>query len=98
MPPYFAFAPWTTGHLISLITYGVTALIIVWGADHYSGLAKRLENEEELRKLAVEELAHRLKNKIATIQAVISSKLRDSPRLRDDVQSLLQSLSAPTTS
>jgi two-component sensor histidine kinase len=94
MPPYYSFAPLIPGQSISLITYCVTALIIVWSADHYCNLAKRLENEEELRKLAVEELAHRLKNKIATIQAVISSKLRDSPQLRADLQSLLQALSA----
>ncbi len=92
--PNYTFVPLSPGQSISLFTYGVAALVIVWGADHYAGLAKRLENEEELRKLAVEELAHRLKNKIATIQAVISSKLRDSPRLRDEVQSLLQALSA----
>jgi two-component sensor histidine kinase len=55
---------------------------------------KRLEEEEELRKLAVGELAHRLKNKIATIQSVISSRLRNEPRIRDAILSLLSSLSA----
>jgi two-component sensor histidine kinase len=94
MPPYYSFVPLTPGQSISLVTYAVAALIIVWGADHYCTLATRLENEEELRKLAVEELAHRLKNKIATIQAVISSKLRDNPQLRGDIQGLLQALSA----
>ena len=94
MSPHYIFAPLTTGQSISLLTYAAAALVIVWAADHYSNLARRLENEEALRKLAVEELAHRLKNKIATIQAVISSKLRDAPQLRDDVQRLLQALSA----
>lgn len=94
MAPSYSFAPLTPGQSISLFTFGVAALIIVWGADHYAGLAKRLENEEQLRKLAVEELAHRLKNKIATIQALINSKLRDSPQIRDEVQGLLQALSA----
>ena len=94
MSPHYAFVPLSTGQSIGLFSYGVAALVIVWGADHYCSLAKRLENEEELRKLAVEELAHRLKNKIATIQAVISSKLRDNPQLRNDLQNLLQALSA----
>lgn len=93
MPPYYSVSL-TLGNSINLVLYSLSVLIIVWGADHYRSLAKRLESEEELRKLAVEELAHRLKNKVATIQAVISSKLRDSPRLRDEVQSLLQALSA----
>lgn len=94
MPQHYSFVPLTPGHSLSLIVYGLSAAIIVWGADHYCSLAKRLENEEEFRKLAVEELAHRLKNKIATIHAVISSKMRDHPQLRDDVQSLLHALSA----
>jgi two-component sensor histidine kinase len=74
--------------------YAVASLIIIWGAEHYRSLAKRFEEEEELRKLAVGELAHRLKNKIATIQSVISSKLRDDPQTRDAILSLLNSLSA----
>jgi hypothetical protein len=47
------------------------ALIIVWAAEHYRGLTKRLEDEQKYRELAVEELAHRLKNKVATIQSIV---------------------------
>jgi HWE histidine kinase len=42
--------------------------------------------ELRLRTLAVEELAHRLKNKIASIQSIISYQLREQPRLRDDIK------------
>ena len=94
MTPHYSFVPLNPGQSISLITYGVGALLIVWCVDHYASLGKRLENEEALRELAVEELAHRLKNKIATIQAVISTKLRDSPQLGNEVQGLLHALSA----
>jgi two-component sensor histidine kinase len=44
--------------------------------------------------LVVEELAHRLKNKIATIQSIISYRLREQPALRDDIVARLVSLSA----
>ena len=44
--------------------------------------------------MAVEELAHRLKNKIATIQAIISLQLRDSPQTRDAIMGRLIALSA----
>jgi two-component sensor histidine kinase len=94
MRPYFAFLPLTTGQSISLAVFLIACITIVWGADHYCRLATRLEAEEDLRKLAVEELAHRLKNKIATIQAVISSRLRDNPQARDAVLRMLTSLSA----
>ena len=90
----FAFLPLTAGQSLSLATYLIACMATVWSADHYAALAARLADEEDLRKLAVEELAHRLKNKVATIQAIISSRLRDNPQARDAVLSLLTSLSA----
>ena len=94
MVPHHAFLTLTVGQSISLATYLVASIATVWGADHYRKLLTRLEAEEDLRKLAVEELAHRLKNKIATIQAIISSRLRDNPQARDAILRLLTSLSA----
>ena len=44
--------------------------------------------------MTVEELAHRLKNKIATIQSIISLQLRDSPETRDAIIGRLIALSA----
>ena len=55
---------------------------------------KRLEDEEKFRKLAVEELAHRLKNKLATIQSIISFQLREEPQVRDAILRRLSALSA----
>src|SRR5262249_15425673 len=51
-------------------------------------------DEEQLRKLAVEELAHRLKNKVATIQAILRYRLRDYPDLAADIDGCLHALSA----
>jgi hypothetical protein len=50
---------------LELLTYAVACALIIWGADSYRRLAKRLPEEERLRVLAVEELGHRLKNKAA---------------------------------
>lgn len=68
--------------------------LVVWAAEHYRRLTKGLEDEENFRKLAVEELAHRLKNKLATIQSIISFQLRDEPQTRDAILSRLTALSA----
>jgi two-component sensor histidine kinase len=68
--------------------------IIVWAANHYRQLTRRLEDEEKFRKLTVEELAHRLKNKIATIQSIISFRLRKHPQARDEIMRSLIALSA----
>jgi two-component sensor histidine kinase len=94
MPPHFTFFPVTLGQQIGLLTYFFASLLIVWGADHYCKITKRLEDEEEFRKLAVDELAHRLKNKLATIQSIISFQLRDDPPIRDAILRRLAALSA----
>ena len=56
--------------------------------------SKFRKDEEKFRKLAVDELAHRLKNKLATIQSIISFQLRDDPQIRDAILSRLTALSA----
>ena len=93
MAPHFGFLPISVGQSISLALYLIASLAIVWSANHYAALTNRLKEEEEFRKLAVEELAHRLKNKVATIQAIVSSRLRDYPQARDTVLKMLASLS-----
>ena len=85
LPPYFVFSPLTSGQAISLLSYLFASLLVVWAAEHYRRLTKGLEDEENFRKLAVEELAHRLKNKLATIQSIISFQLRDEPQTRDAI-------------
>jgi TRAP-type C4-dicarboxylate transport system permease small subunit len=56
MPPHSP-APW---HALDLPLYALACGFLIWGAESYRRLASRLQNEEDLRKLAVEELAHRL--------------------------------------
>jgi two-component sensor histidine kinase len=94
MAPHFTFSPLTRGQQISLLTYLFASLLIVWGADHYRRLRQCLEDEEKFRKLTIDELAHRLKNKMATIQSIISFQLRDDAPARDAILSRLTALSA----
>ena len=82
------------GEQISLIAYFVTSLIIVWTGDHYRNLTKRLEDAEKFRELAVAELAHRLKNKVATIQSIVTLRLREDPQTRDEILHCFGSLRA----
>ena len=88
------FFPLARGQQVSVIAYLVTSLVIVWLADHYRKLTKRLEDEEKFRELAVEELAHRLKNKIATIQSIVTLRLREDPQARDEILKCFGSLKA----
>ena len=94
LSPPMTFFPLQVGQVISLIAYLITCLIIVWAAEHYRRLTKRLEDEQNFRELAVEELAHRLKNKVATIQSIVSLRLREDPQARDEIVKCLGSLKA----
>ena len=82
-----------SGQEFNLAAYLFASLLIVWGADRLRVLTKQVEGEERLRKLAVEELAHRLKNKLATLQSIVSYQLREHPRIRDDILGRLYALS-----
>lgn len=94
LDPPMTFFPLTSGQRLSLIAYLFTSLLIVWAADHYRKLTKRLEDEEKFRQLAVQELAHRLKNKVATIQSIVTLRLREHRDVRDEILACFESLKA----
>ena len=100
LPPHLAFFVLKPKSELELAAYFAACGFIIWGAESYRRLvrkhrdvARRLLDEEKLRKTAVEELAHRLKNKIATIQAIVSYQLRGHPELRDAIAARLVALS-----
>jgi two-component sensor histidine kinase len=94
MPPAYSFSLERTGDSLTLVVFAFGSAFIIFASDYFRRAAKRLEDEQQLRQLAVEELAHRLKNKIATIQAIISVQLREHPEIRKDILDRLQALSA----
>ena len=94
LPPHFHLFPLVAGSATRLGGYVFSASLIIWGATSYRRLAERLEKEESLRELAVRELGHRLKNKIATIQSIISFQLRGQPQLKANINDRLVALSA----
>ena len=62
--------------------------LMIWGVEHYRSVAaqqreisRRLIEEEEYRRLVVDELQHRLKNKLSTIHAVLHQVLQDQPKI-----------------
>jgi two-component sensor histidine kinase len=82
---------------IYLMVCGLT----IWGIEHYRSLAlnqrqiaKRLIQEEEYRKLVVDEFQHRLKNKSSTIHAVLHLVLQDQPHIWASIDQRIRALSA----
>ena len=57
-------------------------------------ISKRLIQEEEYRKLVIDELQHRLKNKLSTIHAVLHQVLRDQPQVWASIDQRIRALSA----
>ena len=94
MSPVFTFSLERYGDKVTLVSFAFVSFLLVLVGDHFRRVTKRLEDEEQLRQLAVQELAHRLKNKIATIQAIISIQLRDQPQVRNDILDRLAALTA----
>lgn len=84
-----------------LVIFWAVCGITIWGVEHYRTMvaqqreiAKRLIQEEEYRKLVVDELQHRLKNKSSTIHAVLHQALQDRPEVWDRIDHRIRALTA----
>jgi two-component sensor histidine kinase len=84
-----------------LVIFWAVCGITIWGVEHYRTMvaqqreiAKQLIKEEEYRKLVVDELQHRLKNKSSTIHAVLHQALQDRPDIWDRIDHRIRALSA----
>ena len=97
----FSGAPADTARLALLAIYLFVCSLTIWGIAHYRSIAaqqrdisRRLIREEEYRKLVVDELQHRLKNKLSTIHAVLHQVLQDQPQIWAGIDQRLRALSA----
>src|SRR6202043_3483174 len=87
--------------LVLLAIYLIVCGLTIWGVEHYRSIAsnqrqiaKRLIQEEEYRKLVVDEFQHRLKNKSSTIHAVLHLVLQDQPHIWASIDQRIRALSA----
>src|SRR5437660_7265395 len=90
-----------SARFVLLVIYWAVCGVTIWGVEHYRAIAahqrqisKRLIEEEEYRKLIVDELQHRLKNKTSTIHAVMHQVLADHPQIWNGVDRRIRALSA----
>jgi two-component sensor histidine kinase len=97
----FGDAPADFARLALLVIFLMVCGLTIWGVEHYRSVAskqreisKRLIREEEYRKLVVDELQHRLKNKLSTIHAVLHQILQDQPQIWASIDRRMRALSA----
>jgi two-component sensor histidine kinase len=87
--------------LVLMTIFLIVCALTIWGVEHYRLLAskqreisERLIREREYRRLVVEELQHRLKNKVSTIHAVLHQVLQNQPQVWARIDHRMRALSA----
>jgi two-component sensor histidine kinase len=97
----FGDAPTDFARLALSVIYLVVCCLTIWGVEHYRSvaanqreIAAQLIQEEAYRKLIVDELQHRLKNKLSTIHAVLHQVLQDQPQVWASIDQRMRALSA----
>ncbi|MGO8909437.1 MAG: sensor histidine kinase [Bradyrhizobium sp.] len=97
----FGDAPTDFARLALLLIFLTVCGVTIWGVEHYRSVAskqreisKRLIREEAYRKLVVDELQHRLKNKVSTVHAVLHQVLQDQPQIWASIDRRMRALSA----
>jgi two-component sensor histidine kinase len=97
----FGAAPTDLARLALLLIYLIGCGLTIWGIEHYRTIASnqreiagRLIQEEAYRKLMVDELQHRLKNKLSTIHAVLHQVLYDQPQIWATIDHRMRALLA----
>jgi two-component sensor histidine kinase len=97
----FGGAPQGLAAAVLVAIYFVVAALIILGvrrhrslAAHHREFTNRLDREQRYRELVVEELQHRLKNRLATIHAVVRQALHDDPAAWSRIDNRIRALSA----
>jgi two-component sensor histidine kinase len=97
----FGDTPADFSRLALLAIYLIVCSLTIWVVEHFRSIAsnerqiaRRLTEEEEYRKLVVDEFQHRLKNKLSTVHAVLHLVLQDQPRVWASIDHRIRALSA----
>jgi two-component sensor histidine kinase len=90
-----------SARIVLMMIFWAVCGFTIWGVEHYRAIArqqrqiaKRLMEEETYRRLVVEELQHRLKNKSSTIHAVLHQVLENQPEVWASIDNRIRALSA----
>lgn len=91
--PRFSWVLADKDHVVSVVIYLFSGALIVWASNQYRVVVARIDEEEQYRRIVVDELSHRVKNKLATIYAILRHELREQPDIWGSVSGRLQALS-----
>jgi len=94
IPPRFSWDAVTSTHLVNITLFFMASAAIIWVSGQYRQVLRRLDEEEHYRQVVVDELGHRVKNKLATIYAILRHELRGHGDIWHSVAGRLRALSA----
>jgi two-component sensor histidine kinase len=94
IPSDWGFAPFRLEQLVSLALYSISSVVIIWAAQSYRGLLRRLRTTEAKRELLNSELVHRTKNILANVQCIVGQTLADQKTLRDVINARIAAFAA----
>src|SRR3954467_2356338 len=96
----FGGAPADLARFVLAFIYLAVCALTIWGIEHYRSIASRqrqiagsLIQEEEYRRFVIDELQHRLKNKLSTVHAVLHQVLHDQPQVWASIDQRIRALS-----
>ncbi len=89
-PPAHAFSD----QIGDFALYFLSSALVIWASEHYRQVIRKLDEEEHYRRLVVDELNHRLKNKLTVVHAVLRHELRGHEDISTRVLDRLQALAA----
>jgi two-component sensor histidine kinase len=93
-PSFLIVPPPLSDEIASLLLYCVSSVFIIWVAETYRRVVRRLDAEEHYRRLVVRELDHRIKNKFATVYAVLGHEMRGDRQVWSRIEGRLRALAA----
>jgi two-component sensor histidine kinase len=93
LPEWHASAD-TAQQLTSLTIYGISSGVIVAATESHRRLLQQLRSEESMRQLLNYELAHRIRNILANVQAILRQSLGDHRDVLEIVNARIAALGA----
>ena len=94
VPPDWGLGSFDREEVVSVLLFSMSSVVIIWAAESYRGLLSRLREEEAMRRLLNRELGHRIKNTLASVQAIVNQTLRERTDLRDKISGRIGALAA----
>ncbi len=94
VPPDWGLRSFDREEVVSVLLFAMSSVVIIWAAESFRGLLARLREEETMRRLLNRELGHRIKNTLASVQAIVNQTLRERTDLRDTISGRIGALAA----